>query len=104
MYFNYKKETSSIDDVLDTFKSAISQKTSFDSIHFIIEKGASIKIGSLMNSIKKIDCNVKWFVKQLVHDDFSYKHGIDEIVEKLKSVFLPYSFVALRYLKILFIA
>lgn len=82
-----KKETSSIDDVLDTFKSAISQKTSFDSIHFIIEKGASIKIGSLMNSIKKIDCNVKWFVKQLVHDDFSYKHGIDEIVEKLKSVF-----------------
>ena len=82
-----KKETSSIDDVLDTFKSAISQKTNFDSIHFIIEKGASIKIGSLMNSIKKIDCNVKWFVKQLVHDDFSYKHGIDEIVEKLKSVF-----------------
>ena len=82
-----KKETSNIDDVLDTFKSAISQKTSFDSIHFIIEKGASIKIGSLMNSIKKIDCNVKWFVKQLVHDDFSYRHGIDEIVEKLKSVF-----------------
>lgn len=82
-----KKETSNIDDVLDTFKSAISQKTSFDSIHFIIEKGASIKIGSLMNSIKKIDCNIKWFVKQLVHDDFSYRHGIDEIVEKLKSVF-----------------
>lgn len=82
-----KKETSNIDDVLDTFKSAISQKTSFDSIHFIIEKGGSIKIGSLMNSIKKIDCNVKWFVKQLVHNDFSYRHGIDEIVEKLKSVF-----------------
>ncbi|MFZ9376706.1 MAG: hypothetical protein ACO25K_06245 [Candidatus Fonsibacter ubiquis] len=40
-----------------------------------------------MNAIKPIECNVKWFVKQMVHDEFSYKDGIDEIVEKSKSVF-----------------
>lgn len=82
-----KEESNNIDDLIKTFKSALNQNIQFECIHFILEKKCPIKIGALMNAIKPIECNVKWFVKQMVHDEFSYKDGIDEIVEKSKSVF-----------------
>lgn len=82
------KETEKcIENVIKTFKTAIEQKTKFQNIHFILEKKSEIKIGSLMNAIKPIECDIQWFVKQMVHDDFSFKDGIDEIVEKEKTTF-----------------
>ena len=82
-----KETENNIENIVKTFKSAIAQKIKFQNIHFILEKKSSIKIGSLMNAIKPIECDIQWFVKQMVHDDFSFKDGIDEIVEKEKSVF-----------------